>query len=439
MRTGGATAGPQRYPASRPGVEYVIRDAFTRAMAYRTAWQDFEKRKKAGEDAVAPRRDLQLEPLVEVMEGQRLAHVHAYRSDEMLMALRLAEEFGFKVATFEHGLEGYKIAKELAAHGAGVGTFSDWWAYKVEAIDAIPYNAALMMRAGVVVSINSDSAEHARRLNTEAAKMMHWGGLTEDEALALVTINPARQLRVDRRVGSIEAGKDADLVVWSRHPLSSYAVVERTYIDGALRYDRQADLDRVAQVEREKAALVAAEREGRDRAAPGATPAAAAGPLLSRRRQPRLHHRRRRTAQSPSSREPASAGLESRSASDSRTPGPKDDRGRQGLRPARHHQRDDLPDREAANRARDDRDPRRAHRSRRRRSGRAARREGHRRVRRRRLPGVDQRQDQHRPGRAGSARLRGHRPRCSTTTRSCGRWSPTTTTASRSRSRAPTA
>lgn len=154
MRTAGATPGPQRYPASRPGVEFVIRDAFTRAKAYQRAWQDYERRKKAGEDVVAPRRDLQLDPLVEVLEGRRLTHVHAYRADEMLMMLRLAEEFGFKVTTFEHGLEGYKVAKELAAHGAAVGTFSDWWGYKIEAIDAIPYNAAIMMKAGVVVSID---------------------------------------------------------------------------------------------------------------------------------------------------------------------------------------------------------------------------------------------------------------------------------------------
>lgn len=269
--------GPRRYPASRPGVEFVIRDAFTRARAYQRTWQEYERRKKAGEDVLAPRRDLQLEPLVEVLEGKRLTHVHAYRSDEMLMMLRLAEEFGFKVTTFEHGLEGYKVAKELAAHGAGVGTFADWWGFKVEAIDAIPYNAALMMKAGVLVSINSDSAEHARRLPGEAGKMIKWGGITEDQALALVTINPARQLRLDKRIGSIEVGKDADLVVWTNHPLSSYGVVERTYVDGTLYYDRQADLARVADVEREKAQLVAAEKADRDQAKkPAGGPAAPA-------------------------------------------------------------------------------------------------------------------------------------------------------------------
>jgi imidazolonepropionase-like amidohydrolase len=277
--------GPRRYPASRPGVEYVIRDAFTRAKAYQRAWQDYERRKKAGEDVVAPRRDLQLDPLVEVLEGRRLTHVHAYRADEMLMMLRLAEELGFKVTTFEHGLEGYKVANELAAHGAGVGTFSDWWGYKIEAIDAIPYNAALMLRKRVVVSINSDSAEHARRLNSEAAKMMKWGGLTEDEALRLVTINPARQLRLDKRVGSLERGKDADVVIWNKHPLSSYATVDRTYIDGTLYYDRLADEQRIARVVKEKEALVASEKARRTPTTPPTTDSDNGNGPLARREE----------------------------------------------------------------------------------------------------------------------------------------------------------
>ena len=163
--------GPRRYPATRGGVEYVIRDAFTRAKAYQKAWQEYEKTKATNEDALPPRRDLQLEPLVEILEGKRLVHAHCYRADEILMLIRLAEEMGFKIATFQHVLEGYKVAKEIAAHGAGASTFSDWWGYKIEAADAIPYNAAIMVRKGVLVSINSDSAEHARRLNTEAAKI----------------------------------------------------------------------------------------------------------------------------------------------------------------------------------------------------------------------------------------------------------------------------
>lgn len=252
--------GPRRYPATRLGVEFVIRDAFTRAKAYQRAWQDYEKRKRAGEDVIPRRRDLQLEPLVEILEGKRLVHAHCYRADEILMLIRLAEEMGFKIATFQHVLEGYQVAKEIAAHGAGASTFSDWWGYKIEAVDAIPYNAALMTRKGVLVSINSDSAEHARRLNTEAAKSIKWGGLSEDEAFALVTINPAKQLRIDNRVGSLDAGKDADVVIWTQHPLSSYAIVERTYIDGQLYYDRQADERRLTSLQKEKEALVRAEK-----------------------------------------------------------------------------------------------------------------------------------------------------------------------------------
>jgi len=259
----GPANGPRRYPISRAGVEFVIRDAFTRAKAYQKAWQEYERRKKSGEDVLAPRRDLQLEPLVEVLEGKRLVHAHCYRADEILMLLRLAEEMGFKIATLQHVLEGYKVAKEIAAHGAGASTFADWWGYKIEAIDAIPYNGALMMRKGVLVSINSDSAELARRLNTEAAKSIKWGGLTDDEALALVTINPAKQLRIDARVGSLEVGKDADVTIWNRHPLSAYAIVERTYIDGELYYERSADERRLTELAREKAALVAAEKAAR--------------------------------------------------------------------------------------------------------------------------------------------------------------------------------
>jgi imidazolonepropionase-like amidohydrolase len=289
MRQGGAQqAGPRRYPATRMGVEFVIRDAFTRAKAYRKSWQDYEKKKGSGQDVLPPRRDLQLEPLVEILEGKRLVHAHCYRADEILMLTRLAEEMGFKIATFQHVLEGYKVAKEIAAHGAGASTFSDWWAYKVEAEDAIPHNAAIMTRKGVLVSINSDSAEHARRLNTEAAKTRKWGGLSDDEALALVTINPAKQLRIEKRVGSLEVGKDADLAVWTHHPLSSYAIVDRTYIDGTVYYDRLAEERRLTELRKEKSALAAAERSTPTRTAdpqdqPGTEAAAPnpAGPSAS--------------------------------------------------------------------------------------------------------------------------------------------------------------
>src|SRR5690242_21198024 len=161
-----------------------MRDAFTRAKAYKRSWDDYNAAKAKGQDPLPPRRDLQLEPLVEVLEGKRLVHAHSYRADEILMLMRVAEEFGFKVATFQHVLEGYKVAKEIAAHGAGASTFSDWWAYKIEAYDAIPYNAAIMTKKGVVVSLNSDSAELMRHLNDEAAKTMKYGGLTETEAIS---------------------------------------------------------------------------------------------------------------------------------------------------------------------------------------------------------------------------------------------------------------
>ena len=264
----GGQPGPRRYPVTRPGVEFVIRDAFSRAKTYQREWQDYERRRKAGEDVSMPRRDLQLEPLVEILEGKRLVHSHTYRADETLMLIRLAEEMGFKIATFQHILEGFKVADEMAKHGVGGSTFSDWWAYKVEAEDAVPYNAAIMHKRGVLVSINSDSAEHARRLNTEAAKSMHWGGLTEDEVFAFVTINPAKQLKIDQRVGSLEVGKDADVVIWNRHPLSTYAIVDRVYIDGEQYYDRLAEERRLTDANREKTTLTA----GEGRTAPSTAP-----------------------------------------------------------------------------------------------------------------------------------------------------------------------
>jgi len=177
------------------------------------------------------------------------------------MLLRLADELGFKIKTLQHVLEGYKVAKEIAAHGAGASTFSDWWAYKIEAWDAIPYNAAIMHKKGVLVSLNSDSAELMRRLNTEAAKAMKYGGLTEDEALALVTINPARQLEVDHRAGSIEPGKDADLVIFDRYPLSNYAKVQKVLIDGEVYFDRETDINKRAATAARRQALLDKQRQ----------------------------------------------------------------------------------------------------------------------------------------------------------------------------------
>ena len=208
-----------------------------------------------------PRRDLRLEPLVEVLEGKRYVHAHCYRADEIVMLLRVAKEFGFKVRTFQHVLEGYKVADEIAAAGAGASTFSDWWSYKMEAYDAIPYNAALMTRRGVLVSINSDDAEEATHLNQEAAKTMKYGGLTEEEALKLITLNPAKQLGVEKRVGSIDAGKDADLVIYNHHPLSAYAVVQKTLIDGRVYFDRARDLGGRAALQKEKETLLEKEKK----------------------------------------------------------------------------------------------------------------------------------------------------------------------------------
>ena len=263
FRTGRAA----RYPATRMGVEETIRGAFAEARDYKASWDAHNKRVSGGDkNATPPRRDLRLEPLVEVLEGKRYVHSHCYREDEILMLLRVAKEFGFKVRTFQHVLEGYKVADEIAAAGAGASTFSDWWAYKVEAYDAIPYNAALMTKRGVLVSINSDDSEEATHLNQEAAKSIKFGGLSRDEALKMVTINPAIQLGIDKRVGSIDPGKDADLVIYNHDPLSAYAVVQKTLIDGRMYFDRQRDIaDRPAR-EKEKKELLEKEKKSEKKA-----------------------------------------------------------------------------------------------------------------------------------------------------------------------------
>ena len=257
---------PKRYPATRMGVEETIRGAFTEARDYKNSWDAYNKKVAGGEkNLLPPRRDLRLEPLVEVLEGKRYVHSHCYREDEILMLLRVAKEFGFKVRTFQHVLEGYKVADELAAAGVGASTFSDWWAYKVEAYEAIPYNAAIMTKRGVVVSINSDDAEEATHLNQEAAKTIKYGGLTHDEALKLVTLNPAIQLGIDKRVGSIDVGKDADLVIYNHDPLSAYAVAQKTIVDGRVLFDREKDLADRATLEKEKKDLIAKEKKASEK------------------------------------------------------------------------------------------------------------------------------------------------------------------------------
>jgi imidazolonepropionase-like amidohydrolase len=248
----GPTGQPStRFPQSRMGVEQLIRDRFTAARAYLA-----ERKSGRMANGLPFRRDLELEAIGEVLTGERTIHCHAYRQDEILMLIRLAEEFGIRVGTFQHVLEGYKVADAMARHGAAGSSFSDWWAYKMEVIDAIPYNGALMRDAGVLVSFNSDSDELARRLNTEAGKAVKYGGVPEEEALKFVTLNPARQLKVDSRIGSIEPGKDADLALWSGPPLSAFSRCEQTWIDGRRYFDRSEDLGMRRDQARLKAALV---------------------------------------------------------------------------------------------------------------------------------------------------------------------------------------
>jgi len=241
-----------RYPQTRMGVEQLVRDAFGAAIDYRRRWDQWQRQKTG----LPPRVDLELEALSEVVAGKRLVHCHSYRQDEILALLRTCEDFGVKIATLQHILEGYKVADVMAKHGVGGSSFSDWWAYKFEVYDAIPYNGALLHNAGVVVSFNSDDAELARRLNLEAGKAVKYGGVPPVEALKFVTLNPAKQLGIDRWVGSIEVGKDADLVVWSGPPMSTYSRCEQTWIDGRRYFDRAEDQKRRQENAKMHAALV---------------------------------------------------------------------------------------------------------------------------------------------------------------------------------------
>jgi imidazolonepropionase-like amidohydrolase len=234
----------RRYPMSRMGVEELLRDAFTRAQEYQKEWKAYDAatktpRARGAAAPLMPKRDLQLDALVEILEGKRLVHAHSYRSDEILMLLKVAKDFGFRVSSFQHVLEGYKVADELAAAGSGASTFADNWAYKLEAWDAIPHAAAIMAQRGVRVSINSDSDERIRRLYQEAAKAMHYGGVGEEEALKMITLHAAWQLGVDKQVGSIEVGKDADLAIFNGHPFAPASRVEMTLVDGRTFFDRK--------------------------------------------------------------------------------------------------------------------------------------------------------------------------------------------------------
>ena len=231
--------GRDQLPSTRMGNFAVQREALVQAQDYMREWDAYEAKVKDGDkDATPPKRDLKLEALADVLRGKLLVQIHCYRADEMLTEIAMAKEFGYKLRAFHHALEAYKVADQLAAAGVGIATFSDWWGFKQEAWDAIPWNAVMAMRKGVRVAIKSDSEDFARRLNQEAGKTMRYGGATEEEALRMITLNAAWIIGVEDRVGSIDVGKDADLVIWDGYPLSSYGVPSKVFIDGDLYFDR---------------------------------------------------------------------------------------------------------------------------------------------------------------------------------------------------------
>ena len=241
-----------RFPQTRMGVQTFFANRFIAAQQYLKAGDDF---KKSG--GLPPRRDLELEAIGEIIRGERLIHCHSYRQDEILMLIRLMDGFGVKIGTFQHALEGYKVADEIARHGAGASTFADWWAYKFEVYDAIPYNGSLMRERGVNVSFNSDSSDLARRLYLEAAKAVKFGNTPETEALKFVTLNPAQQLHIDQHVGSLEPGKDADFAIWRRPPLDSFTGCLQTWIDGKKYFDAALAPARAAALSKEYDDLLA--------------------------------------------------------------------------------------------------------------------------------------------------------------------------------------
>ena len=255
VKRSSSTQGNPRFPDTRMGVEQVLTDAFQRASDYQKAIRAAEdNNKKKGATPIVVRRDLELDALAEIMNKKRFITCHSYVQSEINATMKVAERFGFPVNTFTHILEGYKVADKMKAHGANASTFSDWWNYKMEVVDAIPYNAYIMSKVGLNVAINSDDAEMARRLNQEAAKSVKYGGMSEEEALKMITINPAKMLHVDNKTGSIKVGKDADLVVWNDNPLSIYAKAEKTIVDGTIYFDREKDAEmrKKNQVERSR-------------------------------------------------------------------------------------------------------------------------------------------------------------------------------------------
>jgi len=229
----------EQLPSTRMGNFAVQREALVQAQDYMKEWDAYnEKVKRGDKDANQPKHDLKLEALADVMRGKLMVQIHCYRADEFLNEIAMAKEFGYKIRAFHHALEAYKVPEALAAENIGIATFSDWWGYKQEAWDAIPWNAVMAMRKGVRVAIKSDSEDYTRRLNQEAAKTIRYGGATEEEALKMITLNAAWIVGVDDRVGSIDVGKDADLVIWDGYPLSTYGVPEKVLIDGEVYFDR---------------------------------------------------------------------------------------------------------------------------------------------------------------------------------------------------------
>ena len=236
------------------GVEQVYEDYFTRAIAYKKEWTEYSSGK--GASKIMPRFDVEMEVLNEILDKKRFITCHSYVQSEINMLLKLADRYKFKIQTFTHILEGYKVADKMKEHGVSGSTFSDWWSYKFEVKDAIPYNAALMHGQGVCVSINSDDAEMSRRLNQEAAKTVKYGGISEVDAWNFVTLNPAKILQVADKIGSIKVGKDADLVLWSANPLSIYAKAEKTVVDGIIFYDLDQENEMKTTIQKEKADLI---------------------------------------------------------------------------------------------------------------------------------------------------------------------------------------
>ena len=226
-------------PSTRMGNFEVQRQALVEAQEYIREWDAYKDKVKRGDkDAMPPKRDLKLDALADVLHGKLMVQIHCYRADEMLTEIAMAKEFGYNLRAFHHAVEAYKVADQLAANNIGIATWADWWGFKQEAWDAIPWNAVISMRKGVRVAIKSDSEDYTRRLNQDAAKIMRYGGATEEEALKMITLNGAWIIGIDDRVGSIDVGKDADLVIWDGYPLSTYGVPEKVLIDGDLYFDR---------------------------------------------------------------------------------------------------------------------------------------------------------------------------------------------------------